>query len=393
MVDELQEPASPVTQLVIAAGGAGTRLADNGIKNPKPLIEICGETVLGRIINAASDQGITNILVLLHHASQEIIDHVESKKPDGVDISFSIESHPLGNGGALKHASEKLENQFFYIYGDLIFDVDLQRMARFHSASRADLTLFTHPTDHPFDADLLEIESSGRLLQIKPYPHTERPIKNIINSAIYLVTQPVISCIPQGKSDFARDVISRTIKSGLTVMAYKSREYVRDMGTPARIQLVEQHFKEGLVERLKIQNPVAAYFFRLEDVLEGFPTKTNNISIRQTAQTAIKFANNAGVMAILLLNQEAGDIYNTIHSDTLTASIDDNLAQGGVYFDEKLFYNAQNFSDKVRFLNDLYNIDWKKSAIVKFEKEELMVEETFTIGSVHIDDIGSITIT
>ena len=123
-----------------------------------------------------------------------------------------------------------------------------------HLRSQADITLFAHPSDHPFDADLIDAAENGRVHKIHTYPLTKRPIRNLVNSAIYILSRSVVDLIQPVKSDFARDILPLAIERGLKVMVYRSREYVKDMGTPERIQKVTEHIQQGLLEKMQVKN-------------------------------------------------------------------------------------------------------------------------------------------
>ena len=98
-------------RLVILAGGFGTRLSPIINDVPKPLAPINGKPFLYYILEKWIENGITEIIFLLHHRAEQIITFVNSEKEFGVlancDIRFIVENKPLGTGGSIANAVMK----------------------------------------------------------------------------------------------------------------------------------------------------------------------------------------------------------------------------------------------------------------------------------------------
>ena len=61
----------------------------------------------------------------------------------------------MGECGALWHVKNKLDENFIFINGDLIFSIDFERLINFHKRLSSEMTLVTHTSDHPNDSDLV----------------------------------------------------------------------------------------------------------------------------------------------------------------------------------------------------------------------------------------------
>ena len=78
--------------------------------------------------------------------------------------------------------------EFVVLYGDIVLNVDLERMWSTHVAREADATLFVHPNDHPYDSDIVETDLSDWIVALHPYPHPqERDLPNLVNAGLYVV--------------------------------------------------------------------------------------------------------------------------------------------------------------------------------------------------------------
>jgi mannose-1-phosphate guanylyltransferase/phosphomannomutase len=150
-------------QVVILAGGLGTRLREHTQTVPKPMVTISKRPNLEHQILLARSHGFTNVLLLVSYLSDRIQSHFGRGERFGVEISYCAEDPPLGTAGALRHAGSLLQDRFLVLYGDIFIDCDLARLWAQHSDDRALATLVVHPNDHPEDSDLVEVDSDGTL--------------------------------------------------------------------------------------------------------------------------------------------------------------------------------------------------------------------------------------
>ena len=115
-------------KVVIMAGGKGSRIQSIAADIPKPLIPIDGIPVLEREIALLEAQGFRDIIITVSHMGKSIIDYFGNGDRFNVTISYYFEDTPLGNAGALFKIREQLTDTFLLINGDVIFDVDFNRM-------------------------------------------------------------------------------------------------------------------------------------------------------------------------------------------------------------------------------------------------------------------------
>ena len=173
---------------VIAAGGKGTRLSSISGDLPKPMVAIGDKPILEHQINCLKSNGITEIIILIGYLGNKIKEHFGDGHQFGVKISYIEENTPLGSGGALYYLKDIIKEDFVFILGDLLFDVDFERMIKFHKSHHAYITLFTHPNSHPFDSDLI-VEKNNRVLSIDSKNNVRDYFyHNLVNAGIYIVS-------------------------------------------------------------------------------------------------------------------------------------------------------------------------------------------------------------
>ena len=118
-----------INQAVITLGGKGTRLKDITIDTPKPLWQLCGKHTLERCVKVLNDQGIRDFIWIINYKSELFVE--EAKKIEQkykVKIDIHKEEVPLGEAGGLLKIIELLSDNFLFINGDIIFDIDIKRL-------------------------------------------------------------------------------------------------------------------------------------------------------------------------------------------------------------------------------------------------------------------------
>lgn len=112
-------------QMVILAGGLGTRLGELTASIPKPMVLIHGRPFLQYQIELLKKNGINSILLCIGHLGEAIQAYFGDGSRLGVRISYSHEGEKLlGTGGCLKNAEPHLESAFFVMYGDSYLMLD-----------------------------------------------------------------------------------------------------------------------------------------------------------------------------------------------------------------------------------------------------------------------------
>ena len=98
--------------LLVLAGGFGTRLRSVVSEVPKPLAPVIGRPFLHYLIEGWVKQGVTHLTFLLHHQADLIETFLELQKSDGLlkgcEVRTLLEPQPLGTGGAIAYAVQQL---------------------------------------------------------------------------------------------------------------------------------------------------------------------------------------------------------------------------------------------------------------------------------------------
>jgi N-acetyl-alpha-D-muramate 1-phosphate uridylyltransferase len=138
-------------QAVILAGGLATRLRPVTLSVPKSLISIEGKPFLEYQLELLKRHHIQDIVLCVGYLKDPIKDHFGNGSQFGVDIIYSEEDYPLGTAGALKHAEQFLDDQFFLLYGDSYLMIDYKAVMRKFSQCGALGLMVVYKNDNLFD--------------------------------------------------------------------------------------------------------------------------------------------------------------------------------------------------------------------------------------------------
>ena len=261
---------------------------------------------------------------------------------------------PLGNAGALLKLREQLGDEpFLLLNADAVFDIDFNRMVRFHQEHGGLVTLFTHPNNHPYDSGLIIAEKD---MSVQSWLAKEdvRPTyyKNRVNAGLHVIDPKVLDMlsIDADKIGNVDEMTGKTVKVDLDrqllkplagsgkMFCYDSPEYVKDMGTPDRFHQVEEDFKAGRVSAKNLSNKQKAVFLDRDGTINkyvGFLRNINDFELIDGVSEAIKRINASGYLAIVITNQPViarGEVtyeeLNEIHNKMETL-----LGNHGAYLD------------------------------------------------------------
>ena len=296
-------------QAVILAGGKGARLASVLKGLPKPLVDVCGKPLLLHQLELLCAHGFTDAVVMVNHRADAIREWLVT-----VDLPIAVrlidDGEPRGTAGAVLAALEELEPEFLVLYGDTMLCVDLDRFwAWHHAVPRADVSLFLHPNDHPHDSDLVEVDETGRIVAFHPYPHpADAWLPNLVNAALYVVRREGLRAWSEsaGPLDFAKDLFPRMLAAGATLRGYASPEYIKDAGTPDRLQRVRNALASGAIRRASLNEPQRAVFLDRDGALNvehGLIRRPEDLEVFPFAGSAIRRLNEAEWRTVLVSNQ------------------------------------------------------------------------------------------
>jgi len=243
---------------LILAGGFGERLGSLTKKNPKPMILINKDPILKYQLLLLKKHEINEIGLALSYLPKKIMDYFGGGEKLGVKLKYAIESSPLGTSGALNNFKEFFKEPSFVFYGDNITNLNLTKMIKEYKKSKADGAIYLYHEkmgDKKTTPGLVLINKKGFVKEIIENPTKDQQKKlnkipknfKFTNSGIYIINKKILNLIPNGKSDFAKQIFPKALEKKLKIYGYREKCYIREVGQIKRYLKAKKEIESGSV--------------------------------------------------------------------------------------------------------------------------------------------------
>lgn len=217
-----------ITKAFLLAGGLGTRLKPLTNTMPKCLVPVCGKPLLGWWIDLMEKHGIVDVLINLHHLSEQVTAFINSY-PSKIQFHFFYEKELLGSGGTLRENKEFIKNEdaFFILYADNLTNYDLTVFSRFHEEKKQLLSMALFKTDNAQICGIATLDENDIIINFEEKP--KFPKSNLANAGLYIAKPKVINLIPNLKiTDIGFHLLPKLIGE---MAGWKCNDYLIDIGT------------------------------------------------------------------------------------------------------------------------------------------------------------------
>ncbi|HEX9339903.1 MAG TPA: NDP-sugar synthase [Thermoplasmata archaeon] len=214
-------------QLVIIAGGLGTRLRPLTLYRPKALIPLVDRPQIAHILEALP-ASCDEVIVAVNYMFEQVRDFFRMRQ-FGVDVRVVDEPMPLGTAGAIKNVQRHLHGPFAVYNGDVVDTIDFDRLVKAHETGGGIGTIAVWPTADVSAYGVVAIEK-GRVVQFVEKPAKGEAPSNLVNAGRYVFEPDVFDFIEGGRAvSLEREVFPRLIPRGLTAFRYEG--FWSDAGT------------------------------------------------------------------------------------------------------------------------------------------------------------------
>jgi len=219
---------------LILVGGYGTRLRPLTLSTPKPLVEFANRPMILHQVEALADAGVTDIVLAVNYRPEVMVETLKKyEEIYGVNISFSIETEPLGTAGPLKLAEKILakdDSPFFVLNSDVICNYPFKDLAAFHKAHGGEATIVATKVEDPSKYGVIVHKpESSQIDRFVEKPQTF--VGNRINAGIYILNPSVIDTIELRPTSIEKETFPQLAKRG-GLHSYDLEGYWMDVGQP-----------------------------------------------------------------------------------------------------------------------------------------------------------------
>jgi mannose-1-phosphate guanylyltransferase len=220
---------------VVLAGGEGTRLRPLTYAVPKPLLPIANRAFLEHQLGWLGSYGVTEVVLALGYRSDAFRRSFPDGRAAGLPLRIAVEPEPMGTGGAIRFAAEGTEERFVVCNGDVLTDLDLGLLLRFHAEREAEATIALTQVDDPTAFGVVPTDADGRVLGFIEKPARGEAPTDWVNAGTYVFEPGILERIPPGQRvSVERDTFPALLAEGGGLFAMPEGGYWLDIGTPAK---------------------------------------------------------------------------------------------------------------------------------------------------------------
>lgn len=235
---------------VILVGGEGTRMRPLTYATPKPLLPICNQPFLERQLSWLASHGVDEAVLAMGYLPRAFHERFPSDRFGDVRLRYAVEPEPLGTGGAIRFAAEGTRERVVVCNGDVLTDLDLTAMVRFHEEAGAEATISLARVDDPSAFGVVPTARDGRVLAFVEKPPPGKAPTDWINAGSYVLEPSVLERIPAGVTvSVERETFPRTLESGGALYAMQSDAYWLDIGKPREFLQANRDVLAGCLGR------------------------------------------------------------------------------------------------------------------------------------------------
>ena len=196
-------------EAIILAGGFGTRLKGVISNIPKPMAPVNDRPFLSYVFDNLINEGI-NRFVLSVGYKYEVIEKFYGDSYKSCEIIYSVESNPLGTGGAIKKAIKYINDQYFFIVnGDTFFKTDLKKGIKKIFSKTFDIIIFLKKMKDFDRYGSVELDRHNKIISFQEKKNIQL---GLINSGVYLSSKRILEKLPNvDVFSFEKDFLEKRV--------------------------------------------------------------------------------------------------------------------------------------------------------------------------------------
>lgn len=247
---------------VILAGGLGTRISEESVSRPKPMIEIGGKPILWHIMKIYSHYGINDFIVCCGYKGYVIKEYFANYFLHTSDVTFDMQKNTMEvheqfaepwkvtlvdtgeetmTGGRLKRVSQyiKDEEAFCFTYGDGVSDINIKDLIAFHKQQGVKATLTAVYPPGRFGA--LDIKDH----KVTTFKEKPKGDGGMINGGFFVLSPSVLSLLKDDSTVWEREPLE-TLAMANQMAAYSHSGFWQPMDTLRDKNYLEELWSSGV---------------------------------------------------------------------------------------------------------------------------------------------------
>lgn len=231
---------------IIVAGGKGERLRPLTNTLPKPMLEVAGKPILEHTINLLKNYGINDFIISVCYLSEKIKEYFGNGKKFDINIKYIYEKEdfPLGTAGNILEARMFIDSTFIVTYADILRELNIADMIKFHKAKKAFATLNVYKRFGDNPKSIIAFNKNKKITSFVERPKTDNEIKNFVwsNGSFYIFEPEIFDFITDSKFiDFGKDILPRILQQKKEIYSYPSDGMLIDIGNFEKLSKAREY--------------------------------------------------------------------------------------------------------------------------------------------------------
>ena len=234
-------------QALILAGGLGTRLRPATETIPKPLMPVGKRFFLHYLLRMLVENGVRDILLLVGHLAEKVVEAVGDGARYQCRIAYSIEPEALGTGGAIKNAAAKVQDEFFVLNGDTYLPIDYGAVQAHWEQHRAecDGLLVVYDNSEPVAPGNVWLADDELVGEYRKHADREG---GTVDAGVQVLKKTILDMIPAGRPASLEELVFPKLIEQRRLGAYTTSTRYYDIGTPERLAAFERYIEQGRLD-------------------------------------------------------------------------------------------------------------------------------------------------
>ena len=232
-----------IRQAVILCAGVGSRLRPFTDTTPKPMLPLLGVPLVEWNIRHFKQHGVSEFFINLHHLPEMLRACLGDGSRLGVRIHYHFEPELLGTAGGVKSFEDRLDQEFFLIYGDIFSHIEYSAMEQVWRAKQDALGMQTMTrTGNYVDADVAELSGDGRVIAVHPKPHIASYKNAHRMRGVFILRRDILSEVVGGEySEIGKNLIPAVVARGGAFYGYEADGFSKGIDTLEKWKEVEAY--------------------------------------------------------------------------------------------------------------------------------------------------------
>lgn len=215
-------------EVVVLAGGKGTRLRPFTHVLPKPLLPVEERPILDVVLSRLAEDGCGKATLAIGYLGHLIEMYCGAGERWSLEIEYFREENPLGTVGALALIDPLPTDPFIVMNGDVLSDISFPRLIESHRQSGAELTIASFRRTVRDELGIIEADGQNRLIAYHEKPEHEY----VVSMGIYVMERSAVALIPVGQRMDFPELVQALLDDGRSVHSHIHDGYWLDLGRP-----------------------------------------------------------------------------------------------------------------------------------------------------------------